>query len=363
MSYNQPPPGPYGQQPGPYGGQPQQGGYGTPQPQQPGYGYPAQPPQGGPQDSAYQPTQIAPAAQPPVAPPGPPPSPYGQQQPPQPPQQPYGQPQQPYGQPQYGQQPPGMPPQMPGPATPGGGGGNKTGIIVAAAVAAVALIAGGVFFFAGSDDEGGGKGDDKQTTANGGGKGKDPVDTKKYKLTSPDTVAEVWNKDTTKSEDSALDSDELSNLEDLGVSADDNVSGSYKDSAESTAKILQFAGVYGTVSDPEAAVDGAFDKLIEDSKSSNTSTEKAEPVGEPEAFTPDGLEEGAVMKCLSVRFTTSSGGKDLSFDFPTCVWADSSTVGYVAISDPASVLTGKGMEPSQCAEITAKVRKDTRVAL
>ncbi|MEV6109877.1 hypothetical protein AB0M28_34995 [Streptomyces sp. NPDC051940] len=354
MSYNQPPPGPYGdgqqgpygQQPGPYGGQPQQGGYGQPQPQQP-YNAPTQPAYGypGPQQDQY--GQQGGYGQPQQG---------GYQQP-----QYGGQPQQPYGQPSYGQQPPTMPPQTPG---SGSGGNGKTIGIVVAAVLAVVLIAGGVFLFTNSDDDGGGGGgkNDKGNSAAGGGKQQE--ETKKYKLTAPQTVVSDWTKDAAKSNDAALEQEEIDNLKELGVTTDGKVSAAYKDGTSSNAKIMQFSGVYGTVEDPEKAVDGAFEKLTKDAADSATSTDKAEPVGSPQAFEPAGLDDGAVMKCVSVKYTSTSGSKELSFEFPTCVWADASTVGYVAITDPSAVLTGgTTMELSKAADISAALRKDTRVAL
>lgn len=131
MSFNQPPPGPYGQQPpqpGPYG-QPQQ-----PPAPQPGYGYPQQGGQVPPQQGYGYPQQAGQA----------------------PPQQGYGHPQQP-AQPGYGQQAPyggqqtpyGMIPQGP---EESGGNGKKVGLIIGA-VAVVAAIGVGAYFVFGSGGE------------------------------------------------------------------------------------------------------------------------------------------------------------------------------------------------------------------
>jgi hypothetical protein len=328
MSYNQP--GPYGQQPqqpGPYG----QGGAAG----QPGYGYPQQPPQPGPYGQ-QQPGYGHPQQ------PGQPPNPYGQQQ------QPYGQ--QPYGQQPYGQ--PGMPgPYQPG---PGQGGGKKKGLAIAiGAVVVVAAVVGGVMVFSGGDD---------------GGSTQIADDGKRYKLTTPATVAGDYNKSSSSSGGGITSSDE-DDFEKFGVSDPEAVGSDYKSGEGMTSKQLQLNGVWGEVKDPEAVVDGAFAKIAEESKkdSSAGSSMKAELVGSPEKMSPSGLDD-AVMKCQNTKFTpsggsSSSGIPSKGFTIPICMWGDHSTIAYVVVSDTAAALSGKGMSLDDAAEITAKVRKDARVEI
>ncbi|MET7902451.1 hypothetical protein ABZS86_13585 [Streptomyces sp. NPDC005355] len=329
MSYNQP--GPYGQQPqqpGPYG----QGGAAG----QPGYGYPQQP---------------GPYGQPPQ---GQPPQPgYGYPQQPQQPAGPYGQPAAPYGQqPPYGQ--PGMPgPYQPG---PGQGGGNKKSLAIAiGAVVVVAAVVGGVLLFKGGDD---------------GGSAKVADDGKRYKLTTPQTVAGEYTKEGSGTDDGSLSSSDKDDFAKFGVTNPEGTGASYKSGQGMTAKALEFKGVWGEVKDPEAVVDGAFAKIAKEAADdpSAGSGAKAELVGSPEKVSPSGL-DNAVMKCQNTKFTpgtgsSASGGPGgKGFTIPICMWGDHSTVGYVVVSDTASALTGKGLTLDQAGEITAKVRSDARVEI
>ncbi|MFI0778225.1 hypothetical protein [Streptomyces sp. NPDC021212] len=327
MSYNQP--GPYGQQPqqpGPYG----QGGAAG----QPGYGYPQQPPQqpgpyGQPQPGYGQPQQ-----------PGQPPNPYGQPQ-----QQPYGQ--QPYGQQPYGQ------PGMPGPYQPGPGqGGKKKGLAMAiGAVVVVAAVVGGVLVFTGGDS--GGLSDDG----------------KRYKLTTPQTVAGEYSKEDGSGGDEA-DSELTQDLKQYGVTNAKGVSGSYKSGSGLSEKDLQITGAWGEVKDPEKVVDSAFAKIAEESEkdSSSSGALKAELVGSPEEVSPSEL-DNAVMKCQNMKFTptgqaaNSPGIPKQGFTVPLCMWGDYSTVAYVIHSDRALAMAGKGLSLDEAGALAAKVRKDARVEI
>lgn len=328
MSYNQP--GPYGQQPqqpGPYG----QGGAAG----QPGYGYPQQPPQ-----------QPGPYGQPPQ--PG-----YGQPQQPGQPPNPYGQPQQPYGQQPYGQQPYGQP-GMPGPYQPAPGqGGKKKGLAIAiGAVVVVAAVVGGVMAFSG--------GDGGSTVADDG---------KRYKLTTPETVAGEFTKQAG-SEDSVTSSD-TADFEKFGVKNPKGAGAEYKAGSGMSVKQLQFKGVWGEVEDPATVVDGAFAKMAKEATkdpSTDSSGGKAELVGSPEKVTPAGVDD-AVIKCQNAKFTPGAGASGSSgigskgFTVPICMWGDHSTVGFVIVSDAAAVISGGGMSIDQAGDTTAKVRKDVRVEI
>jgi hypothetical protein len=311
MSNNQPPPNPYGQQPpqNPYG-QPQQPqpGYGQPQP---GYGYPqqgqpAQPPYGQPQPGYGYPQQGQPA-QPP----------YGQV----PPQAPYG-----YGQP--------VPPQS-------GGSGKRTGVIIGVVVALVAVGA-GVFFVT--------KGDDGSGIKNDG---------KKYKLSMPATVATDYKK-ADDDEDGGFDDTDLATLKTLGVSNATKSQADYLIGDEDTGTMLEVAGVYGTVKDPQKVVDGMFVQMRKDAAKKEDDGSSHELVGEPQKVKPAGMDDAA-MECQKVKYDLAD--PKVSFTTTICLWADYSTVAYTVSLDlgEAQAGTATAMPYDQAGELTQKVRKDVRV--
>ncbi|MBB5934896.1 hypothetical protein [Streptomyces zagrosensis] len=345
-------PGPYGQppqqppQPGPYG----QGGTAG----QPGYGYPQQPTQPGPYG---QPPQPGPYGQPPQ------PGPYGQQPQPgpygQPPQQGYGYPQQPgpYGQQgQFSQPGPPVPPQ-------GGNSRNKTIGIVVGAVVVVAAIVGTIIGVSGGDDADSAKSGKKKDVVagdNGGQKGSggsgdsddsnsdsdsddanggqpDAPDTQQYKLTTPPTVASVYQRKGEGETDSGLG---VGGAQPTGFTSEGSISADY----EASGKRLSLGGAYGTSSNPEAGVDWFFQQLA---------TGSGTPKGSPQKFTPAGF-DGDVLKCQVIV--------SKSVPIQTCAWGDSSTIGAVILGDPAAVTNPGSVNLSQVADTTAQVRKDARVA-
>ncbi|GAA2934815.1 hypothetical protein GCM10020221_33210 [Streptomyces thioluteus] len=298
MSYPQP--GPYGQPP-----QPPQGGAPNPYaqggaPGQPGYGYPQPPAQPGP---------------------------YGA-----PPQAPYGQPPQPNP---YGQQP-GMPGPYPPPVPPQKGGAGKTVAIVLGALVLVGAIVGGAVVFMKGGSGGGGS----STVASDG---------KKYKLTTPETVAGEY----TKASAVPASSDGLDELKQY-VSNPEKISASYRAGTGLSAKSLLFSGVYGDINDPEALVDAWFAKSEENAKKTGKTTYE----GSPQKVSPSGL-DNAVMKCRTAKTTLGTTGKTSSVTF--CVWADHSTAATVAPNDATAMMSGNGMSIDDVAALATKVRNDVRV--
>ncbi|TJZ55815.1 hypothetical protein FCH28_10990 [Streptomyces piniterrae] len=316
MSYNQPPPGPYGQQPqqpGPYG-QPQppapQPGYGYPQqggqvPPQQGYGYPQQPQQPGP---------------------------YGQ-----PPQQGgYGFPQQGGQQTPYGTIPQGPP--------ESGGSGKKVGLIIGA-VAVVAAIGVGAYFVFGSG---------------GGG------DVKPYTIAVPDKL--LGSEFTKKGSDvpgasggsTPKDMSKDKEAKAMGITEAKMVQGKYTNASNMN---LDLNGVYGKVADPEGAIDKAFAKQDEMfQKNMQSEKGKVETVEGPDSYSPDGF-DGAVMKCKSLKFTFSEGGISMSFNANMCIWGDSSAIGTVIITDgitPKGEVTAHAPGLDDLADKTAKIRQEVR---
>ncbi|KPC58951.1 hypothetical protein [Streptomyces chattanoogensis] len=313
MSYNQPPPGPYGQQPqqpGPYG-QPQQ-----PQAPQPGYGYPQQGGQVPPQQGGYG---------------------YPQQGQPQPG---YGYPQQPQQPGPYGQQqtPYGAIPQG-GPES-GGGNGKKIGLIIGA-VAVVAAIGVGAYFVFGSG---------------GGG------NVKPYTISLPDKLLNgEYTKPPGGLPSTPSDASKDAKAKALGVSEAKTVKGGYTTSSRAG---LSVSGYYGKVADPTAAVDQMFSQAqdnLENQMSSSKDGSKIEAVGDPESFSPDGF-DGATLKCGKYRVSGKEKGVQMSLDMTICAWGDSSAIGSV-IYVPALGATGvteKAPEGEDAANKTAKIRQEVR---
>ncbi|MEU2774341.1 hypothetical protein ABZ646_15690 [Streptomyces sp. NPDC007162] len=326
MSYTQPgpyggpppqQPGPYGQQPGPYGG--------PPQAPQPGYGYPQQAPPAQPGPYGQQPPQ-----------PG-----YGYPQQGVPPQQnPYGQQPPPYGQPPYGQQPYGVP-QPPAP----GGGKKKTGLVIGA-VAVVAAIGVGAYFVLGGSGSGALKDDGP------------------HKLTAPASLLSAKYKRVGDSSEQKASSSDAKDLAKTGVTDATSVTAIYSTvdlkslntsdptavAKAQTAENVTLFGVYGTVKDPQAALDATFANMKKDGSSDNS----VQFVGDAQSVSPAGL-DGAVMKCQQAKGKNQLTGKAQTAYL--CIWADYSTIGMV---EPTAAVTSYSVDES--AKIAADVRGEVRVA-
>ncbi|GHF35681.1 hypothetical protein GCM10010218_16310 [Streptomyces mashuensis] len=286
-------------QPGPYGGPPvppqQPSPYGG-APGQAGYGYP-------------QPPQAA----------------WGQ---PQPQPQPY-----PYGQ-QYGQYPPPVPPQR--------GGAGKTVALAIGALVVVGAIAGGLLIL-----------------FNTGGGSSVPDDGKRYKLTTPDSVAPGYTKDT-EDPGSGFDSDDMRQLRLLGVSNAQTTGADYQSGEGATGKYLQFSGAWGKVKDPERVVDGFF--AANKRKQTAEGGGKVEMTGTPQKVTPQGFDHG-VMKCQQAKYSGATQFHGRSVTMPICFWADRSTVGAVIVTDTTRAVIGQDIPLDEAGTLTAKVRSAVRVEL
>lgn len=325
MSFNQPPPNPYGQQPPPPG-------------PPPGYGYPQQ---GG------VPPQQNPYAQPP-GPQGP--NPYAQQPGPQGPN-PYAQqggPQGPYGQPgpqgPYGQQP-GWGGQVPPPPPGKSNAGKIIGIVAAIVVVAAAGI--GIALTAGG---GSGSG----SSAKGGGGGGGASGGVKYKLTAPQTVAGTYTLQQSK-DDAEIGEAKKASAAPIfaGVSGGKAMTATYEGSDKLST--LTVVGEYGDVSDPSSAVDTAFSAITANAaNSTNGATLTA--VGSPQSESPAGFD--GVMKCQNF---TPAGGAAGAGTLPICIWGDSSTVTEVFVFKVS--MSGQPMSLTEAADTTAKVRQDVRVRI
>ncbi|GHG69154.1 hypothetical protein [Streptomyces griseocarneus] len=315
------------------------------------------------------------------------PNPYGggippqqpPQQPPLPPQQPQGQPQpNPYAQPgqyaqpnPYAQQPgmpggPGMPgqypPQMPPPVPPQGGGkGKAIGIAVGAVILVGAIVGGGIVLLGGKDD----KSDDAKpkasdtpsASASSAAPSPTPVAGKRYKIATPDTVLGEYKYDASGSNDGFAGKDK-SQLAIVGIKNAQSIAGAWKtDGAALTRKALRLSGLWGEVANPESTVDSMFLSVSLASKDDS----KTKLEGKPEAVTPAGLDDGAVMKCQRTEIKDATAPKPIKM--PLCIWADHSTVGSVFVVDAAKVLNEEDIPLDTAADLTAKLRRETRVEI
>lgn len=208
-------------------------------------------------------------------------------------------------------------------------------------------VGAGVFLLARSDGDGG-------SVANDG---------KKYKLTTPAVVATDYKKSDTSADDDGFDDSDLGKLKALGMTDPQRVTAAYQSGNQLTGKMLEFSGVWGTVKDPEKVVDGMFSELSKQATKEGTDSDgnTTELVGSAQKVKPAGLDD-AVMECQSVKYTEKSSGT--SFTMPICMWADYSTVGYTVPIDLTAIVSGGGgLSIDAAAELTAKVRTDTRVEI
>jgi hypothetical protein len=155
-------------------------------------------------------------------------------------------------------------------------------------------------------------------------------------------------------------------MEALGISNAKQEGASYKAGEGVTATQLHFSGIWGEIENPEAVVDAMFEKQEKDASSGQNAGLKVEFVGEPEAFTPDGFENG-VMKCRMTKMSSPGGSASVGVSgggirMPTCLWADHSTVGTATQAD-ASTLRGEGKSLEEAAATAAKVRNEVRVEI
>ncbi|MFH8404977.1 hypothetical protein ACH4FX_09390 [Streptomyces sp. NPDC018019] len=302
MSFDQPPPGPYGSS-----GQPPQGPYGSS----------GQPPQGG-------------AFGPPPGPPQQQPDPYG-----------FGAPQQPM-----------LPPQFPPPGPPGPPGGNNTGKIIAGVAAGVvligAIIGGAVVLAVGGGDEGRTRADGSSSAAPTTGSTADGTseespaaedDEQRMRLTTPRTVDDGAY--TLEKDKAALQRDGLK----LGAPPPGMTQeiARYRGTRDSRTTGLMISGGYGTISDPDSVVDGMF---------SGVSDASTKVVRQRETFRPGKAGGNVTIDCEVVRNPTFGYA-------PVCGWADGSTAAVLLYMNGA-LRSSSDINLSQYADTTAVVRGETR---
>ncbi|MEV5592513.1 hypothetical protein [Streptomyces sp. NPDC052496] len=298
MSFDQPPPGPYGssgQQ------QPQGGGFGPPQ------GLPPGPPQGPPQGP----------------PPGPPPGPYG-----------YGVPQQPQA-PQQPVQPmqPMQPAPFPPPGPPGGGGGSTGKIIagVAAGVVLVGAIIGGAVMLVSGDDSG--------RTRTGGNSSAEDGARQPMRLTTPATVDDGAY--TLEKDKAALQRDGRKlGSPPPGITQE---IARYRGTRDGRTTGLVISGGYGTISDPDRVMDGMF---------SGVTGGGTTVVRQRETFRPGAAGGDVKIDCEVLKIPASGYA-------PVCGWADGSTAAVLLYMN-GELRSPSDISLAQYADTTAVVRGETR---
>ncbi|CAM5545645.1 hypothetical protein [Streptomyces abikoensis] len=167
----------------------------------------------------------------------------------------------------------------------------------------------------------------------------------RYELTAPDRVG-AFHRDAPL--DRTFRKDHLERLRALGVREAGSITAGYS----SARGKLMFSGLWGTVKNPERAVDGMFEAMAEDARREPVREgAREETVGRPERVSAD----DAVMKCQPVSFTPAEGEPGASLTLPYCVWADHSTLGVVgaALGDRTTV--------PDAAEVTGALRRAARV--
>ncbi|MFF7020983.1 hypothetical protein ACFY97_08195 [Streptomyces klenkii] len=162
----------------------------------------------------------------------------------------------------------------------------------------------------------------------------------RYRLTAPDRVA-GFRIDSPVGR--TFRTDHLKRLRSLGVRDEGSVTAGYSSAGTARGKLM-FSGIWGTVKDPERAVDGLFASMAV----GNGAGESVE--GTPERVRPRGVGD-TVMKCESVTFSTPGA----SLALPYCVWADHSTLGVVGAA------LGERTEIGEAAEATGRLRRAARV--
>ncbi|WP_431041642.1 hypothetical protein ACQUSR_06795 [Streptomyces sp. P1-3] len=322
----------------------------VPPPPQPGFGPPqdGQPnqPHGAPPAGPYGPSSANPYASPPQAQPQgyPQQAPYGAPQGP-PPQ---GSVPQPYGGDGWGAPQPPMPPQGPDNSK------KKLAIVIGSLVAVGAVLAGAIFFVTKDDDGKKKQADDKPGTSTppeestspsaspsasaGGGTGAEGT----YKLIVPKSLENgkyTLSKDMSETFDSQVPDDGV-NMHNLKATA-----GQYSSGA--TDQLL-YTGYTGGIDDPDQAIKDFIDGM-EQSDGASVGQARRE-------ITPEGSDEP--MTC-EVMVKKQSGR---SYAFPTCVWADKTTLAAVMLTDPKLALgSPKSIDLEAYAKRASVMRDEVRV--
>ncbi|MFF3244313.1 hypothetical protein ACFYWY_11385 [Streptomyces sp. NPDC002870] len=135
----------------------------------------------------------------------------------------------------------------------------------------------------------------------------------------------------------------------------------YKDNqGRSQRKTLFVEGYWGTIDDPDEALDNFFQSIKDGDQSF-----RGKLIGPREKFDPKGF-KGALMECQNTELTRIWEVKArtrpvATMQVPICVWADYSTVAATAVVDSPQILRrAPGMTQSQVADLAAELYNTSR---
>ncbi|WP_188272165.1 hypothetical protein [Streptomyces sp. CBMA152] len=179
-----------------------------------------------------------------------------------------------------------------------------------------------------------------------------------YKLTTPPSiVGGAWVGDPNVR--IRITNDDIKGYVADGIRNPQPVAIHYKSGSSASGQMVQLSGAWGTIDDPEQAIDRAF--ALHARKATADKTSISTFLGVPQNVSPGGLGD-AVMKCQMYKTAEASHPSSTGSTDPICIWADHSTLGEVMVLDPTTMTTGRtGVTIGEDADTAAKVRADTRV--
>jgi hypothetical protein len=120
-----------------------------------------------------------------------------------------------------------------------------------------------------------------------------------------------------------------------------------------TVDSLSVLGFWGEVADPATAVDAMFDTGARQARERGS---ELVFLGEGQEMLPEGLDDGAVMRCRHARTVDPTTGREVPV--PACAWADEGTVGFTLLQRQDA--TGTLDVPlAEVADLTARLRSES----
>ncbi|MFI1395861.1 hypothetical protein [Streptomyces sp. NPDC020681] len=240
-----------------------------------------------------------------------------------------------------------------------GGSPRKKGLAVAGVVAALALTGGAVYVLAADAVD---------------------RDTKGYMLTPADSVGPfkkhreyLRDMSTRQCDGAPSDADCMQGVtegppsepEEIGVEEPAMANADYRyeykdDQGRSQRKTLFVEGYWGTIDDPDEALDNFFQSIKDGDLSF-----RGKLIGSRERFDPKGF-EGALMECQNSELTriwdvNARARPVATMRVAICVWADYSTVAAAAVVDSPQIRrSAPGMSQSQVADLAAELYNTSR---
>ncbi len=160
------------------------------------------------------------------------------------------------------------------------------------------------------------------------------------------------------SSDTVSDSD-VADFQKFGVKNAKGANGSYTNGTGLSQKSLSFKGVYGTIDDPEAAVDAMFAKVKSESEKNQSGDSTRQAAGSPETVNPSGFSNG-IMKCQVAQIdntnsSSTGAGAAKTITVPFCIWGDHSTVAQASAFSLAGLASGNRGSTDDVVSLAAKL--------